>query len=330
MKIVITTGLNTGDIGGPAQYGPRLRDVFIEQKHEVRIISYGFEKKLPTGIRHLCFFFKILPSVLWANKIIALDNFSVGVPSVLAAKLFRKKIIIRIGGDFLWEAYVARTNAMIPLTKFNDSMPELILKEKIILSLTKYLTRNSDKLAFNSAWQKKIWEESYKIPSTKTCVIRNYIPAKEEGEIPNEINFVWAGRDTPVKNLIGLREVMEEIRKNHNDVNLNLITNEPYIHVLNKLKKCYCTILPSISDVSPNFILEGASYGKPFIVTRESGISEILPKGGIFINPLDNSDLEKAILTMLESEVYNKYHREIESEYKSRSWKEVGQDFLNA
>ncbi len=330
MKILITAGLSGKDVGGPAQYGPRLKDAFIEGGHEVRLIAYGFEKKLPIGLRHICFFFKILPSVFWADKIIALDTFSVGVPAVLSARLFKKKIVIRIGGDFLWEAYTGRTSAMIPLTKFNTSMPKINLKEKIILSFTKYLTKNADVLAFNSAWQKGIWEKSYNIPNTKTRVIRNYIPAREKGEMPVLKNFVWAGREMPLKNLDMLRKVIDKIKQTRSDVRLDLIMNEPRQSVLDKVKKCYAIVLPSVSDVSPNFILEGASYGKPFVVTKETSISEILPRGGIFIDPLDEHDLEKAILKMLEPEAYNMYHEEVESEYSPRSWKEVSIEFLNA
>ncbi len=330
MKILITAGLSGKDVGGPAQYGPRLKDAFVELGHEVRLIAYGFEKKLPIGLRHICFFFKILPSVLWANKIIALDTFSVGVPAVMASRLIGRKIVIRIGGDFLWEAYTHRTSDMIPLTKFNTSMPKINLKEKIILLFTKYLTRNADVLSFNSAWQKNIWEKSYKIDPKRTATIRNYIPAKEVGEEPTLKAFVWAGRETPLKNLIMLRKVIERVKQTHSDVRLDLIMNEPRAVVLDKFKKSYAVMLPSVSDVSPNVILEGASYGKPFIVTKETSIAEILPRGGIFIDPLDEHDLERAILEMLKPESYNKYKAEVESEYKPRSWKEVSTEFLNA
>ncbi len=330
MKILITTGFSGKDVGGPAQYGPRLMDAFIEQGHEVRMMAYGFEKKLPIGVRHICFFFKIIPKVIWAEKIIALDTFSVGVPSVMAAKLFGIKIIIRIGGDFLWEAYTHRTSEKITLTQFNTLIPNINLKEKIILSLTKYLTRNADVLSFNSAWQKKIWEKSYNIDPKRTTTIRNYIPAKEVGEESEPKTIVWAGRDTPLKNVAMLKSVVERVKLTHNDVRLELIMNEPRQSVLDKMKKAYVVVLPSVSDVSPNVILEGASYGKPFIVTKETSIGEILPRGGIFIDPLDEHDFERAVLEMLNPESYRKYKEEINKEYKPRSWKEVSTEFLNA
>ncbi len=40
--------------------------------------------------------------------VVALDTYSVAFPAVLAAMLFRKKLVLRVGGDFLWEQYLER------------------------------------------------------------------------------------------------------------------------------------------------------------------------------------------------------------------------------
>ena len=167
MKILITTGLRKADVGGPSQYGPRLKEEFERLGHSVKIAQYGsIESAL----------FRILPKVLWADRVIALDTFSVGVPSVLAAKCFGKKVVVRIGGDFLWESYVERTGEKITLKQFNSKLPKLNIKENFILFFTKLLIRLSDKLAFNTEWQKDIWSKSYNISGARTCVIKNYIP----------------------------------------------------------------------------------------------------------------------------------------------------------
>ena len=88
MRMLITTGLAKDDIGGPAQYGARLKEKFESLGHEVRLVAYGSIESALVGI---------LSKVLWAETIIALDTFSVGVPSVILGRLFRKKVIVRIG-----------------------------------------------------------------------------------------------------------------------------------------------------------------------------------------------------------------------------------------
>src|SRR3990167_3945938 len=101
MRILITAPLSGVDIGGPTQYAPNLAKEFEELGYKVKIISYDrVEKILPIGLRHIYFFLKIIPSVIWADRIITLDTFSVGVPSVWATILLDKKIVVRIGGDF--------------------------------------------------------------------------------------------------------------------------------------------------------------------------------------------------------------------------------------
>ena len=167
MKILITTGLTRQDSGGPAQYGPRLKEEFEKLGHEVQLAQFG---SIETAL------LKVWLKVLWADRVIALDTFSVGVPSLLAAMLFNKKLIVRIGGDFLWESYVERTSEKISLRQFNKNFPRLNSKEKIIRSLTRFLTSRASMLAFNTEWQKDIWSKSYDISSDRVCVIKNYIP----------------------------------------------------------------------------------------------------------------------------------------------------------
>ncbi len=167
MKILIATGLSLDNVGGPAPYGSKLKGEFEKLGHSVKIAQYGsIESAL----------FRILPKVLWADRVIALDTFSVGFPSILIAKLFGKRVIVRIGGDFLWESYVERTGEKITLRQFNTNFPRLNTKEKIVRSLTKFLTNSAEMLAFNTEWQKDIWSKSYDISSDRTSVIKNYIP----------------------------------------------------------------------------------------------------------------------------------------------------------
>src|SRR3989338_4323206 len=171
MRLFITTGHVLSNVGGPAQYGPKLKEEFENAGHKVRLISYdAVERILPIGLRHIYFFLKILPSIVWADKVITLDTFSVGVPSVFAAKLSGREIAVRIGGDFLWESYVERTGNKITLKQFNEHIPQLNIKERLIFYFTKILINLADRLAFNTEWQKEIWREKHKKLRFQCCV----------------------------------------------------------------------------------------------------------------------------------------------------------------
>ena len=318
------------DIGGPFQYAYNLEREFQKLEHKVRVVSYGrVEKLLPMGLSHIYFFLKILPSVLWSDCILTLDTFSVGVPTALATKLLGRKLIVRVGGDFLWESYVNRTGEMLTLPVFYEKMPELNVKEKIILYLTKVLLNWSDCLAFNTEWQKKIWNESYDIPYDKSVVVRNYIPAKEKPSEPAGKIFLWAGRDTKVKNLKILEEVASEIDLGHADFKLKILPKVSHGEFLDNLKNAYAVVHPSVSDMCPNFILEAVSFGKPFIMTRETGLGEIYDKGGIFVDPLDKDELARVMKNMLKTEEYERYVNELRLMNKERSWAVLAEEFVS-
>jgi hypothetical protein len=107
MKIVIATGIYPPDIGGPAYYAQGLSGALRAAGHDAPVVTYGVLKALPTGIRHLAYMFRLTPSLIRADAVVALDTFSVALPVVILAQLFRVPVVIRTGGDFVWEHYLS-------------------------------------------------------------------------------------------------------------------------------------------------------------------------------------------------------------------------------
>jgi len=329
MRILITTGLSGNDIGGPLQYAPRLEEEFKSLNNQVRIVAYDrVEKMLPPGLRHIYFFLKIFPSCIWSDKILLLDTFSVGVPTVFASRILAKKCIVRVGGDFLWSAYVNRTSGRVTLSAFYQEMPRLNLKERLILFFTRRLIGSVDYLAFNTEWQKKIWSNFYKIPENKTSVVRNFLPKKSDGEMPAVKNFLWAGRAIPEKNIELLEKLGKRIVEKHPDVRLDIVTGEPPWQVLGRVKSCYVAMSVAFTDICPNFILEAAAYNKPFIMTNETGFREIYPTSGIFINPLDEEESMRAMETMLDEGRYKTFVEELKKVDLRQTWKDMAEKYL--
>ena len=85
MKILIATGIYPPDIGGPAQYAKKIETVWSNQGHTVKVLSFRFERKLPTVIRHLWYAFRLFFQMIGSDMVIALDTFSAGVPAVFVA-----------------------------------------------------------------------------------------------------------------------------------------------------------------------------------------------------------------------------------------------------
>jgi len=300
MRILITTGLSKNDVGGPAQYAGNLKAEFEKIGHKVMVAKYGsIERSIIALWRQ----------IIWADFILALDTFSVGFPSVLWAKVFRKKIIVRVGGDFLWSVYVNRTRKSLTLPGFYENMPKLNAKERIIFALSKWAIRNASYLAFNTEWQRKIWRDFYKLSESKIGVVRNFIPESQAGVMSSRQNFLWAGRLIPEKNTEMLKRLGIEI-----------VTGESHEKVLERIRNCYAVVSLAFTDVCPNFIIEGISSGKPFIMTKYTGLNELFPKSGIFVEPRNEEEVREAMRNLNKIQV---------EEIKSYSWGEMAQEYLD-
>lgn len=332
MRILICAGIYPPDIGGPAKYAKNLKEEFMRMGHNARVLAYGIEKKLPIGIRHILYFLRTVFALPKTDLIIGLDIFSTGFPAVLAGKIFGKKIILRVGGDFLWETYVESTGNLIKIKDFYANRPLLSQKFKIIAYLQKFALKNASALAFNSHWQKEFFEKVYKLKSKKNFVVENFYPEKEANlESENKLNepvFLFAGRKIKFKNLKLLEEVFEELVSDGTKVKLEIIDNLSQKELREKIKNSYALITVSVSDFAPNFIIEGLAENKPFILTKECGLMERLGELGIFIDPTDKNKIKEAILSLMNESDYNKRKEKISAFKFSHSWSEIADEFL--
>ncbi|MEK7088007.1 MAG: hypothetical protein AAB891_01865, partial [Patescibacteria group bacterium] len=146
MRILIATGIYPPDIGGPAEYARGVETAWRKAGHAVKALAFRFERKLPTGIRHLYYFLRVLLSLRGVDFVFSPDTFSAALPALCAAKLVRKKILIRTGGDFLWEQYVERTGDLALLRDFYATrLQRLSGKERLIFALLRFLFRHADR-----------------------------------------------------------------------------------------------------------------------------------------------------------------------------------------
>ncbi len=337
MKILICTGIYPPAIGGPAYYALGLENEFRRQGHTVRVLTYGFERKLPPIVRHIYFFLRTCFSLFGVDFVIALDTFSVGWPSMMASRLFGKKNILRIGGDFLWESYVERTHEDVTLSDFYKTFyKKLNLKEKLIFLITRFTLENSSVCVFSTSWQKDIWTKAYGLNPEKNVVIENEYKISNEktldSNFKNEQNlkkiYLWAGRDITLKNIVRLKKAFTEAQKKDSSLELSLVSGVSKEELYSRIAQCYAFILPSLSDVSPNVVLEAIGFGKPCIVTKENGIKDRLNDTVLYIDPLDQKDIEQKILNMAEPEIYKIYADRAQTFSFVHTTEDIAREFL--
>lgn len=331
-KILIATGIYPPDIGGPAKYAFNLEREFRNAGLDSRVVRYGkIEKILPIGLRHFFFLFRLIFVSKNYDVLLALDTFSVGLPSVIAGLILRKRVFIRVGGDFLWESYINRTGACLPLSDFYKNIPPLSFKEGAIFYLTKTIIRLNPALIFNTAWQRDIWLMAYSVKPELSKVIENIIPEYQEVLAVDNKKFIWAGRPIKLKQAGLLEEIFTEVKKIDPNIVLETFTNLSSEELMTKIRDSYALILPSVSDVSPNFILDGLSHGKPFICTKYSGLLKQLDGCGVFIDPCNRDEIRKSIMAMARGSDYHFFQDKIKEFFSKnkRNWPTVANDFIN-
>jgi len=328
-KILITTGIYPPEIGGPAEYARNLALVWKEQGNDVAVKVFSKWNFLPTGIRHIVYFFSILASTASSDFIVVLDTFSSALPAVLAAKIFGKKIIIRTGGDFLWENYVERTGDLVLLRDFYEtSFSKLSTKERIIFRLTRFNLRHASGIVFSTKWQKELFEKAYNLAPQKNFIIENFYGEKLASFPLKEKNFLAFTRQLKWKNLDILRQAFKIAQENEKNITLDT-DMVLYQRSLEKIQESYALILVSLGDISPNMILDALRHNKPFICTRETGIYDRIKEVGIFVDPKNINDIAEKILFLSQPDNYQIYKKKIEQFKFTHSWREIADEFLN-
>ncbi|MEK7612043.1 MAG: glycosyltransferase [Patescibacteria group bacterium] len=328
-RIIIASGIVPPEIGGPAYYAKELSQALEIQGNKARLIAYGRLKRLPTGLRHIAYSFKLLFSLIFSRPsfLIALDTFSVGFPAVLMGKLMGVPVMVRTGGDFLWEFYVERTGEKIMLSDFYRQPRAFTLKERIIFRLTGWTLLHAKFVIFSTPYQRDIFIPAYGINESRTAIIENCYDVPMASEEPAQKNFICFTRQLVWKNINTLERAFEKAKINSSDILLETGTL-PRAEYLEKLKACYAVILVSLGDISPNMILEAIAYGKPFILTTENGLENRLSGIGLRVNPQDETAITEAISHLADNHVYKKEKKKISTFSFRHSYEDIAREFL--
>lgn len=327
MKILIATGIYPPDVGGPAKYAKSLAETLSTLGHEVRVLPYRLEKRLPWGIRQFFYLTRIFFTTPKIDTIIALDTISVGFPAVVSSFLWGKKVIIRTGGDFLWETYLERSGIKVPLPDFYEAMPALSFKEKVIAKIHQFVLDYTDFIVFSTAWQKEIWAGFYVMNLRKVRIIENCYYAKRRGEEPKERVFLAAARQIAMKNFSNIEAGFQRAESKLSGIKLDRGAYTPDEYE-KKLKTCYAVVVVSLGDISPNSIMEAISYNKPFILTKYNGIQNRLNGAGVIVDPNDIDDIARGFIDLADAKKYQEEKDKIKQISFKHGFEDIAKEFI--
>lgn len=362
MKIVLAAGIFYPDVGGPAIHTRKIAEALAVNGWGVVVVAYGdydkqenfpFQVKRVSRryfgpIRWLIYFFKIFINAFRARAIYAFDPSAAGIPAFLAAKILRKRFVIRIGGDPIWERAVEKGKRFLPLKEYYDA--KFYLKDKPVLFKTiRWMLKRADQIVVYSQFFKDFYQQFYKVQPHKITIIKNPISKKESAEsvLGHEPTILFAGRFVAYKNLALVIEVFSAIRKRFPTGKLVLIGHGPEkesletkIHNLQlsnfveikpqmdqgqlfqEIRRAAVCIAPALTEFNPNFILESLSLGKPVLISRGNGLSVDLPQDFLF-DPQSEEELGQKLSNFFNPDFYKKAVEAVQKLPMEQTWEKV-------
>jgi glycosyltransferase involved in cell wall biosynthesis len=227
--------------------------------------------------------------------------------AVLAKWLYRRKLVIRCGYEWLF---------------FSENQKRALWERKIIYFIEEIAYRAADKIILTSKEDKKFVEDRFKVSSSKIEVIPNYIDTElfRPLNIREETNgILFVGRLAEQKNLFNLieaisgtalelviigsgslKEELESFAK-EKQVKLKLKGNIPNKKLPEELNKSEIFVLPSFYEGCPKTLLEAMACGLPCIGTNVEGIREIIKhRENGYLCAANSESIRKAICEVLE------------------------------
>lgn len=367
-KIVLATGIFPPDIGGPAIYSRHLAEEFSKTGLAVSVITYGknfsstsqygisgVSRKWPSGFRQFIYLIKLFWLSIGADGIMAFDSLGAGLPAAIAGKILNKKVVTRLGGDFLLEKFIEEKEELATIKEFYER--KLWRSYPLLKKLIGVALRNSDLVAFNTDYQKELFKKNYDLDSKRFLVIGGvFRAAKREEIISHQENpriILWAGRFLKSKNLKFLIAVFKRLLDKDPNLVLKLVGDGPekpaifnFIHrtglekkvfiaagmpsadLNEEIKKSYFCALASFGDFGPNFIFQCLSLVKPVLLSGEIGFRGQFP-GLLYADPKNEDDFLASAVKLLDERFYSAYQEDILKINYRKTWPEAAREYLD-
>ena len=366
LKIVIAAGIFYPDVGGPAIHTRKIAEALAADGWGVDVVAYGdyaqseifpfkvkrVSRSYPGPSRWLVYFLKIFIASFGARVIYAFDPSAAGLPAFLAAKILRKRFVIRIGGDPIWERVVENGKRFLPLKEYYEK--NYYFQDKpVLFKAIRWMVKRADAVVVYSSFFKDFYCRYYGVNPEKITIIVNPVTAIEKSAPwSDEPTFLFAGRFVAYKNLKIVIKVFDNLRQRFKKGRLKLIGKGPdeqelrflvaalpsagaitmlpsldQKELFQEIRSAAVCLGPALTEFNPNFILEGLSLGKPAILSEGNGLSVSLPKEWLF-NPMSAEDLEKKMAQFFDKDFYSSALQKVNALPMNQTWEKVIKEHL--
>lgn len=359
-KITIAAGSFWPEIGGPASYLKSILPKLVEGGFSADVVTRSKKRKYPEDanfkykiyrvndlpfkpLNYLRFFSRLLRVVKKSDIIYAQGPVSSGYPAYWANKFLKKKLVVKITGDYAWEIYSLK-NDIIDVLDFQNK--KISGKFNTLRKLEMRVCQSADKIIVPSNFLAKL-VTCWGVESSRIEIIYNGVDfepldiekEKARREIGISGNIILSvGRLVPWKGFKMLIKIMPELLKGDSFARLIIIGDGPEKESLEIMKnnmglnnkvylagkklqeelKMYLAaadmfVLNTAYEGFSHQILEAMAAGAPIITTNAGGNPEIVKQGknGFMVKYNDELNLIEAIKAVFNHEdIRNKFIEE--------------------
>ena len=258
-KILISTGIFSPDIGGPASYANELCQKLSgefsftvltyssaikhpeDKKYPYKVVRVW--RKMPSLLRYGIYFFRVIFEARRHDLILVLTTFSGGIPGIFASRLFKKKVFVRIAGDKVWETVATKKKTRLLIDEFQKSRKSRLVN--FLFRLQGWVCKKADKVIVPSEYLASIVKD-WGVSSQKIEVIYNGVDFKpaemtsQEARIKIGISgniLLSVGRLVPWKGFKMLVKIMPELLKINQFFRLVIVGDGPELKDLKTMVK---------------------------------------------------------------------------------------------
>jgi len=332
------TSIFPPEAGGPATFISALRPGLSRAGHRVRVFSLwdqspqdrplwlaGLTRFRPVWLRLALIFVRLLPLVRWADLVYVNG---LELPSVLAARLLRRPVILKIVGDYAWERARLRGRTDLDIGAYQQAwLPFRLACQRSLRTVYSRLART---VVTPSRYLKGL-VHGWGIPASRIRVIINGLtpwprdqkprPAgqepSEEGLILTAARLVdWKGIDHLIEALalvdrparlliLGRGQEQERLEALSQEIGLSdRVTFSGEVDragVLAAMAEADVFVLASSYEGLPHVLLEAMACGLPVVATRVGGTPEVVEDGrtGLLVPYGKPDELARAVRGVL-------------------------------
>lgn len=348
MRVLITSPVFPPDLGGPAVYVPSIGRFLQERGHEVRVIAFCSDpapaghpfpvraiSRGPLPLRYLRAFWEVLRGAGWADVVYVQEHLA--LLHVLAARLRRRPVVIRIMVDGAWE--IAHRKGWCG----GDDIVTFQGKSYgFRVGLTRFLQRRwwgmCRRIICCSEFLRGILTEHHGVPADKAVTVLNAYHGPRAADVLETRAEARAALGLPAEGrhvltvcrLMGWKRVdgiLHALTELPDDVHLwvagdgdmlepwtelarslglaervHFLGNVPHDRIPLHVRAADAFVLNSEYEGLSHTLLEVQALGTPIVASGVCGNPEVVEDGvnGLLVDPRDPRTLARALETLLE------------------------------